>query len=67
MHGGGAERVAALLCNHWVACGFEVILTPTFSGRGTCVYKLNYGVGIEFLADHANIGPNAFLSKQGAY
>lgn len=63
MHGGGAERVAALLCNHWAASGFEVILMPTFSGRGTCVYKLNHGVSIEFLADRAKLGKNPFLGK----
>ena len=28
---------------------------PTFSGRGTCVYKLNHGVRIDFLADR--LGP----------
>lgn len=63
MHGGGAERVAALLCNHWAASGFEVILMPTFSGRGTCFYKLNHGVRIEFLADRAKLGKNPFLGK----
>ena len=63
MHGGGAERVAAMLCNHWAASGSEVILMPTFSGRGTCVYKLNHGVRIEFLADRAKLEKNPFLGK----
>ena len=63
IHGGGAERVAALLCNHWAASGFEVILMPTFSGRGTCVYKLNHQVSIEFLADRTKLGNNPFLGK----
>ena len=63
MRGGGAERVAALLCNHWADSGFEVILMPTFSGRGTCVYKLNHGVRIEFLADRVKLGKNPFLGK----
>ena len=31
MEGGGAERVAAILCNHWSECGFKVTLMPTFS------------------------------------
>ncbi len=26
LRGGGAERVAATLCNHWVQCGHEVVL-----------------------------------------
>jgi GalNAc-alpha-(1->4)-GalNAc-alpha-(1->3)-diNAcBac-PP-undecaprenol alpha-1,4-N-acetyl-D-galactosaminyltransferase len=63
MHGGGAERVAALLCNHWAASGFKVILMPTFSGRGTCAYKLSHGVRIEFLADRVKLGENPFLGK----
>ena len=64
MHGGGAEQVAALLCNHWAASGFEVILMPTFSGRGTCVYKLNHGVRIEFLADRAKLLRKGSLARQ---
>ncbi len=63
MHGGGAERVAALLCNHWADRGFEVILMPTFSGRGTCVYKLNHGVRIDFLSDRIKFGHKAFRGK----
>ena len=63
MHGGGAERVAALLCNHWADSGLEVILMPTFSGRGSCVYKLNHGVRIDFLADRVKLGENPFLGK----
>ncbi len=63
MHGGGAERVAALLCNHWADFGLEVILIPTFSGRGTCVYKLNHGVRIDFLADRVELGGIPFLRK----
>jgi GalNAc-alpha-(1->4)-GalNAc-alpha-(1->3)-diNAcBac-PP-undecaprenol alpha-1,4-N-acetyl-D-galactosaminyltransferase len=52
MHGGGAERVAALLCNHWVAHGHEVTLMATFSGRGLCFYPLSNNVRLEYLADH---------------
>lgn len=51
MQGGGAERVAALLCNHWVRTGWRVTLMPTFSGRGTCLYPLDQRVQLDFLAD----------------
>ena len=52
MQGGGAERVAALLCNAWAETGHEVALMPTFVGRGECVYPLDARVRLEFLADH---------------
>ena len=52
MQGGGAERVAALLCNAWAEAGHEVALMPTFSGRGECIYSLDSRVRLEFLADH---------------
>ena len=51
MQGGGAERIAAFLCNHWSAKGHEVSLIPTFSGRGKCNYSLDENVHIEYLAD----------------
>lgn len=51
MQGGGAERVAALLCNHWVGRGHEVMLVPTFSGRGECLYPLDERVQLVYLAD----------------
>ena len=51
MQGGGAERVAALLCNRWVGRGHEVVLVPTFSGRGTCLYPLDERVQLVYLAD----------------
>ena len=51
MHGGGAERVAALLCNDWAARGHRVTLVPTFSGRGTCRYPLASDVEVQYLAD----------------
>jgi glycosyltransferase involved in cell wall biosynthesis len=51
MDGGGAERVAALLCNAWIPKGHEVVLVPTYSGRGGCTYPLDPGVGVEYLAD----------------
>jgi glycosyltransferase involved in cell wall biosynthesis len=48
---GGAERVAASLCSHWAQQGHEVVLMPTFSGRGSCGYPLDPCVRIEYLAD----------------
>ena len=54
MQGGGAERVASLLSNAWVAQGHKVTLMPTFSGRGGCSYALHPSVEIDYLADHVN-------------
>lgn len=51
MHGGGAERVAATLSNRWAAQGHDVLLMPTYSGRGGCVYPLDAGVRLRYLAD----------------
>jgi len=51
MHSGGAERVASTLANAWVARGDQVILMPTFSGRGECFYKLSGDVRLVYLAD----------------
>jgi len=51
MSGGGAERVAALLCNAWAEQGHDVTLMPTFSGRGECSYPLAQAVRLNFLAD----------------
>ncbi len=51
MAGGGAERVAALLCNAWAARGWQVTLMPTFSGRGGVSYPLAEAVNLHYLAD----------------
>ncbi|MEP6366876.1 MAG: glycosyltransferase, partial [Marinobacter sp.] len=51
MQGGGAERVAALLCNHWADQGHQIMLVPTFSGRGECLYPLDERVRLVYLAD----------------
>ena len=51
MQGGGAERIASLLCNYWVSLDHEVILIPTFSGRGENEYPLDQKVKLEFLSD----------------
>ena len=51
MHGGGAERVAAILCNDWAEKGHDVLLMPTYSGRGDCSYPLDERVQLDYLAD----------------
>jgi glycosyltransferase involved in cell wall biosynthesis len=48
---GGAERVAANLCNHWAEQGHRVSLIVTFSGRGPSIYPLHEGVTLHYLAD----------------
>lgn len=48
---GGAERVAANLCNHWAEQGHKVSLIVTFSGRGPSIYPLHEGVTLHYLAD----------------
>lgn len=51
MEAGGAERVAASLSNSWLAGGYRVILIVTYSHRGNCVYELDSGVELIYLAD----------------
>lgn len=51
MNSGGAERVAATLCNAWVARRDEVTLVATYSGRGGCAYALDRRVRLIYLAD----------------
>ncbi|MEX0382539.1 glycosyltransferase family 4 protein [Spiribacter sp. 1M153] len=63
MHGGGAERVAALLCNHWVAEGHHVTLMPTFSGRGNCLYPLDERVRLDYLADRVGNRRQTLINK----
>src|SRR6478735_11954498 len=48
---GGAERVAATLCDAWVARGDRVTLIPTFSGGGTPYYPIGDAVELIYLAD----------------
>lgn len=67
MQGGGAERVAALLCNRWVEQGHEVTLMPTFSGRGDCVYPIDEGVRLDFLADYVDNKSRSILNKLQRY
>ena len=63
MHGGGAERVASILCNGMDRMGHSVILVPTYSGRGTCVYKLNKSIKLIFLADRVRSTSKSFITK----
>jgi GalNAc-alpha-(1->4)-GalNAc-alpha-(1->3)-diNAcBac-PP-undecaprenol alpha-1,4-N-acetyl-D-galactosaminyltransferase len=56
MEGGGAERVAALLANGWADKGHQVVLMPTFSARGECVYPLAPSVKLMFLSDLCSPG-----------
>ncbi len=63
MDGGGAERVAALLSNHWVEQGHQVTLMPTFSGRGECLYPLNKRVRLDYLADRVGSQSRSVLNK----
>lgn len=63
MQGGGAERVAALLCNYWVEQGHYVTLVPTYSGRGQCLYELNAAVRLDYLADHVRFHKIPILGK----
>lgn len=63
MEGGGAERVAALLSNHWVAQGHQVTLMPTFSGRGDCSYALDERVRLDYLADRVGSRSGSPLNK----
>jgi glycosyltransferase involved in cell wall biosynthesis len=51
MAGHGAERVAATLVNAWASRGDQVVLMPTFSGRGECFYELSPAVRLIYLAD----------------
>lgn len=57
MAGGGAERIASLLCNRWAHEGHDVRLIPTFSQRGTVAYPLAERVELRFLSDQ--VGANA--------
>lgn len=51
MNSGGAERVAATLCNALAQRGDQVTLVATYSGRGECHYPLSDQVQLLYLAD----------------
>lgn len=63
MHGGGAERVASLLCNFWSLNGHHVVLVPTYSGRGSCAYPLEKDVRLEFLSDRMGSTKRSVYNK----
>ena len=51
MNLGGAQRVAATLCNVWTNRGDEVALVATYSGAGECFYDISRDVKFIYLAD----------------
>jgi glycosyltransferase involved in cell wall biosynthesis len=51
MNMGGAQRVAATLCNAWSERGDVVTLVATYSGRGECFYPLSKHVRLIFLSE----------------
>ena len=53
MSGGGAERIAALLANQWVARGKRVTLVPTYAVREVSVYVLGDGVEVRHLSHNS--------------
>jgi len=61
MNSGGAERVAATLCNAWARREDDVTLMATYSGRGECHYALADGVRLVYLADLVNGGGGRIL------
>ena len=63
MEGGGAERVAAILANHWAANGHAVSLVATYSGRGTSNHDLKAGVELIFLADLVGSRQRSLLNR----
>lgn len=63
MQGGGAERVATLLCNYWTRNGHTVTLVPTFSGRGEYMYPLDDKVRLVYLTDRVGTFRKSLASK----
>ncbi len=53
MNGGGAERIAALLANQWVAQEKRVTLVPTYAVREASVYVLDEGVDVRYLSHNS--------------
>ncbi|MBP6019733.1 MAG: glycosyltransferase family 4 protein [Burkholderiaceae bacterium] len=51
LHAGGAERVASTLASAWAQRGDQVVLAPTYTGRGNCFYPLHKDVKLAWLAD----------------
>ena len=63
MNSCGAERVASTLANAWVSRGGQVILMPTFSGRGECFYELSPDVRFVYLADLVSSRARTFFNQ----
>lgn len=63
MQGGGAERVAAVLCNEWAKRSCRVTLIVTYSARGSCAYHLDDGVELIYLADRVTDSSRGILSR----
>jgi len=49
--GGGAERVASLLCNHWAGLGAQVTILATAAVRSSGGYELDEEIEVLHLAD----------------
>lgn len=56
---GGAERVAAVLCNAWAAQGREVWLIPTYLGSRDLRFPLSPDVRLRFIGDLAEAPDHA--------
>lgn len=67
LNAGGAERVAVLLCNAFVARGDEVTLISTFSGGGECQYQVSKKVDLMFLGNltrqHPHFLGNSYMRR----
>ncbi|MBC2770948.1 glycosyltransferase family 4 protein [Pusillimonas minor] len=62
MNAGGAERVAATLCNAWASQGHHVLLMPTYPVKGHSFYPLASNVRVEWLADRLGAGARSWRS-----
>jgi len=60
---GGAERVACTLTDAWASRNDDVILMPTYSGKGACFYKVSSAVRIIFLADLVSSTSSSFFNQ----
>lgn len=56
---GGAERVAATLCNAWSEQGHDVWLIPTFLGDKEVSFELDKRVRLAFLSERPTALPDA--------
>jgi len=63
MAAGGAERVASTLANAWALRGDDVMLMPTFSGRGDCFYELSPSVRLVYLADRVSSRAKSIINQ----